>query len=124
MELQTRTSEIRLDENGIIWRILRPGAVDEVEDAREALAAVTSLCDGVPRPVLNDMRGLVSVSREARNVFADPQLTSSVKAAALLADSPATSLIGSFFLGLNHPPYPAALFTDLEEALAWLKSQL
>ena len=45
-------------------------------------------------------------------------------AQAIIVDSPVSRLIGSFFLGLNKPPFPTKLFTSEADAVEWLKGYL
>jgi hypothetical protein len=93
----------------------------ELADAQEVIRAVASLCGGVRRPVLVDLRELRSMSRDCRRYFAGPETAKVETAAALLVVSPVARAVGNFFMGLNKPLLPTRLFTSEPEALAWLK---
>ena len=116
--------------SGRFWReenILRGQAADGAEatldSAREQVAAQRQqLDDGKPLPFLMDIRRARSLSREARNYFASDEAAQVFAATALLVSSPLSRAIGNFFLGLNKPKMQTRLFTDENEALAWLKS--
>ena len=45
-------------------------------------------------------------------------------AVALLIGSPMSRVIGNFYLGFNRPQTPTRLFTDTDEAEAWLRTFL
>ena len=66
-----------------------------------------------------DLRGVKSVNKSARNYFA---LEGSVliKAVALLVNPPLTSAISGFFVKANNPAFKIQIFTEKEDAIAFL----
>lgn len=64
----------------------------------------------------------VAQDAEARGVYA--QITSSdmVCGTALVANSPLSLAISSFFLGLSRPAVPTKVVSTIEEGIAWLES--
>lgn len=113
----TRTSEIWLDEAGILHSRNRPGVELTLEDAKAVVAAGREASGGRRVPLVVDMGATASISREARQYFAEQDLT---LAQAILIRSPVSRVIGNFFLGLNRPSCPTKLFTTEEAALEWL----
>lgn len=75
---------------------------------------------GISYPVLIDMRNLRSVTKEAREYMAGKG-AELITAGALLINSSLTRILGNIFLQINKPPRPSRLFSDKEEAKAWLK---
>jgi hypothetical protein len=87
------------------------------QGARDALAAIATLCDGVPMPVLVDLRETRSVSREARETFRQSRVPSRI---AMYVESSLSRTIANFFIGVTRPEVPTKVFTDLDDAQAWL----
>ena len=117
-----RSQSISLGDDGIIRMQMQPGVFDlELADAQEVIGAVSALCGGVRRPVLVDLRGVRSMTRECRKYFAGPETAAAEAAAALLVVSPIARAIGNFFMGLNKPLMPTRLFTSEDDALVWLR---
>jgi hypothetical protein len=116
-----RSQSISLGADGIVRTRMQPGVFDlELADAQEVIQAVSSVCGGVRRPVLVDLRELRSMTRECRKYFAGPETAAAESAVALLVVSPVARAIGNFFMGLNRPLIPTQLFTSEPDALVWL----
>ena len=73
-----------------------------------------------PFPLLVDMRGIKSVTRDARLYMSTVGATL-VKGAALITGSAVNRTIGNIFLKIDRPPVPLKLFTSEEKAREWLK---
>jgi hypothetical protein len=117
----TRSQIISLGEDGVVRMTMQSGVFDlELADAQEVIRAVNTMCGGVRRPVLVDLRGLRSMTRECRKYFAGPETAEAESAVALLVMSPVARAIGNFFMGLNKPLVPTRLFTSEPEAVVWL----
>ena len=93
------------------------GAEVTGHDAGEALQALASLASGPTTPVLVDLRETRSVSREARQAFANSTVPSRI---ALLVESSLSRVIANFFIGVTGPNVPTRVFTDLDDAQRWL----
>ena len=70
--------------------------------------------------VLIDMRDIKSITREAREYYANERTCSIQRATALVVKSKVTKVMANFFMGLNKPITPAKMFTDMQEARKWL----
>jgi hypothetical protein len=92
-----------------------------LENVTEVSRHLKKLSKGKKVPVFTDMRGLKSMTREARLFLSGEDAAQVTSAAALLIGSPLSKVIGNFFMGINKPPYPTKLFTSEEKALQWLK---
>jgi hypothetical protein len=123
-EKETRTARVRLDPEGFVCVFLHPGAEVELDDALEITEAGTELIEGKKRPFLTDIREIGSISREARNHFSGTEAAENCLATAVLVGSPLSHVIGSFFLGLNKPPFPVKLFSSEDGARKWLRQFL
>ena len=119
--IYTRTAKIWLDEHGICRFEAKSGERLELSDAQEALQAVLSLSDGNLPAILVDLRQLRAASKEAREYFSHEDNTRKIAALAFLVDSPLSTLLANFYIGLNPTGVPTKLFTTEEEAIQWLK---
>jgi hypothetical protein len=120
-ETVTRTVRIWLGDDGIIRMVDLPGTEEALEDAVENVKTVWNVSEGKKRPVLIDIRGLKSITREARQYYASGETARFGRAIGLVIGSPMTRVIGNFFFQLNRPALPLKLFTSEEKALEWLK---
>ncbi len=64
------------------------------------------------------------MTRDARVYFAGSESKKVHSAAALLAQSPLSKVLGNLFLGLNKPLFPTRLFTSEKDAIEWLKGYI
>jgi len=74
---------------------------------------------GQSYPLLIDMRGIKSTTRQARQHMATIGATL-VKGAALITGSPINRTLGNIFLKIDKPAVPIKLFTSEESARLWL----
>jgi hypothetical protein len=119
--IETEIAKVWLGEDGIVRVINFPGVEVNLENFTEIYNTVKKLCMGKKVPVLDDIRGIKSVTRETRLFVTGKDAAQVGSAVALLIGSPVSKVIGTFFLGLNKPPFPTKLFTSEEKALEWLK---
>ncbi len=117
----TRISKLRFSKDGIGRIIFLPNAVITQDAIKEQFVACAKLSKGKKCPVLADARNIGSINRQARKYFASEEALKITKAAAIVVGSPVTRVIGSFFMGLDKPPYPTKLFTSESKATEWLK---
>lgn len=99
---------------------MREGARFELRDAEEAIVAMREIGEGARVPVLVDMRGVLSQTREAREYFMQEDAARVSAAVALLVDSPLSRLLGNFFLLRGAHRVPTRLFTEEQAAVRWL----
>ena len=71
-------------------------------------------------PILINIRPIKNISKPARDFLASPEGSKGIISAAILVDSPLSSLIGNFFLNINKPLKPTKVFSDETEAKKWL----
>lgn len=110
-----------LGENDICYTVVKSNAVVGLSDAIENTNAVKELSDGKIYPMLVNLNEIKSITKEARDHFSMKDRDPGVNAIGLLIKSPASTIIGNFFLGLNKSIVPVKLFASEEKAIAWLK---
>lgn len=91
--------------------------------ARSCVEARIHFSRGKSYPVVVDMRGLKSATREAREYLATIGVTL-VKAGALITGSKFNMALGNLFLTIDKPQVPTRLFTSEEKARQWAKAHL
>ena len=120
-ELEFAEAWLRAD--GILVYSPRPDLRIDLETAQQILILGKKLVDH-PVPVLVHMGNVLRVTREARDLFASDDYTKVAEQSALLVTSPVSRVVSNFFVGLNKPLYPLRVFTDENDAIAWLKGFL
>jgi hypothetical protein len=121
-QVELDQATIWIGEDGIARYVASPDAEITQGDAEETHEAVQDLYGGDSYPLLVDIRGVKSASREARKFFAGTHSSKTTRAVGLLVASPVSRMIGTFFIRLSKPYFPARLFTREAEAVAWLRS--
>jgi hypothetical protein len=123
--LDTRTERLWLHPDGYVIAEVRPGLIADLDDAIVNVDAVGKLAAGIPRPLLLDMRAhATSATRECREYYAGAEAQQVNLAVAMLVRSNVSRVIGNFFLGLNRTRFPFRMFSDLGEAVAWLRAAI
>jgi hypothetical protein len=122
--ITTRTAKLWAREDGITQVVSKMNARDELQDAKENIAAISKINHGKLVPVLVDMRLGRDIDRETREYYSSKDGLSSTKALALLVESSVTRIMANFFINFNMPAVPTKLFTSEDEAVAWLKTFL
>ena len=121
--IETRTERLWLHPEGYVIGEVLPGLVSDFDDAVINVEAVARLAAGRPRPLLLDMRAHASsATRECREYYAGAEAQEVNLAVAMLVRSNISRILGNFFLGLNKTRFPFRMFSDVDEALAWLRS--
>ena len=117
-----RGARFYVDDQGIIRGREADGASFGLSDAQEAIEVIRELAAGRKCGLVVDISDLRTMTREARAYFTHKDHEEFLYAVALVVRSLVSRAIGNFFLGLNKPAVPTRLFTDDEDALAWLRT--
>lgn len=124
LHLESGGQVVSLDAEGIFRARSKPKAEITLEHAQDIIRQIAKVNAGARRPILVDLTGARSISRDARQYFAGPETAKVESAAALLVHSPLSRVLGNFFMGMNKALTPTRLFTSEPEALAWLRGFL
>lgn len=106
---------------GIIRTAAKPGVDIILPYAIENSLVVNELCRGRKHPLLIDLKHLQSITPEARAYFSARDRETDICAFAFLIHSNFQRMVGNIFIQFNRPPIPTRLFTNEEEARAWLR---
>ncbi len=119
--IETKAQVAWLTDSGLLRATSKPGVDLGLDDAQDLIRQLGALANGIRRPILVDLTGLKSMSRDARAYFAGAETAKVESAAALLVLSPMARAIGNFFMGLNKGATPARIFTSEALAIEWLQ---
>ncbi len=109
-------------EDGILFTVYKPNLEITLEVAKKIVHERLQLAQNQTFSVLFDMRELKSADKEARTYLArHPEANRGMSASALLVDNQVVKLIGNFFIKMDKPIIPTKMFSDLEDAVNWLK---
>lgn len=107
-------------DNGILCARYEPDLHLSLDVAKACVEARIFFSKGEAYPLLVDMKGIKSTTKEARTYMATMGATL-VKAGALITGSAINRTIGNLFLKIDRPPVPLRLFTSEEKARIWLR---
>jgi hypothetical protein len=118
----TTIAKIWLGADGIL-RVTIEGTV-QLKDGLEIEDAIDKAILGEKRPSLVDISKLKGIDLNARRASSYSKIFESIKAVALLINSPLSRFLGNFVISMNKLPAPTQLFTSEDDALIWLKGFL
>jgi len=109
-------------ENGVVLQVLNqeytevdlPMAMQLVEDRKTAAGNAV-------RPVLVEVKNVISVRKEAKKYYNLPDSYQNLSAIAMLVDNYIAKTIGNIVFKLQNNPVPTELFNDKSKALNWLE---
>lgn len=119
--IETNTGFISLVEEGIIRVQGKDKVQIEVEDIDDNLRAFQKLRNNQKTAFLLLFGEEATISKEAREKFANKQRNSMKKAEALVISAPYHRLIANFHIAHFKPEFPTKIFTCEQEAIEWLR---
>lgn len=119
-KITTRTSVYELRADGIVVQTSQTTDLHTLADARENAVAYRKLVAGTKPPLLVDMRVTGATESGVREFYGE--LSAEASAVAFVIGNVVGRVIGNFYMAMKRPPTPTQLFTDVETALRWLKS--
>ncbi len=120
--MQTRTADIDLDDNNILHIVLLPNVKMDIEDAVDNLLVVRHLTKNKPCVKLIDIRSGFMIERKAKILIDKSATQKKTIARAILTGSSIKKVAFNFFLKYNSHSIPTKFFTEVNEAIEWLKS--
>jgi hypothetical protein len=106
-------------ETGVLFFVYKDNSSIDLNAAKQVVNDRIQFQRQVHYPIYCDIRGMKKADKAARDFLAK-EGSSYTKGVAIIVDSPMTKIIGNFYLGLNKPTAPTKMFTDKQEALAFL----
>lgn len=108
---------VQVDPMGVVRLSWAHGLRITEQLARDAIGLVDDINADHGRPLLVDMTGTATLTREARMMFTGKCSATRI---ALLGRSPVDRVIANFAVSVSSPPVPTRYFTSENDALKWL----
>lgn len=119
---ETPYSKYWIDE-GILYFVYKPIDYLDLATAKLVVDRRIQFQQGVVYPIFCDTRGVLDTSKPARDYLA--QKGSLLAGAVAIYDNrPLARLMMQFYTRRNRPLAPSRIFTDREEAIAFLKNHV
>lgn len=119
-KIETHTAYIFKDDNSIVHVVIRDGAVIDYYDALDQYLVIKNFSEQGPVLKLIDGRCDWSIQKRGRKFLAGKEVKEKTIARAVVVNSVLKKLFANFFNDLNKPEVPTRVFTDYDEAYAWL----
>jgi hypothetical protein len=110
-------------DEGILFFEYKPNTTIDLEVARRVVADRVAFQNERQLPVFCDMRGIISTDKAGRDYLAKSG-SLLAKAVALIVSEKVSMTLSAFYLEINKPSVPTQIFTDEQEALAYLRGFL
>jgi hypothetical protein len=122
--INTRTATVFLLKDNLVKMEMNEGAILELVDMIENHDAENQVANHKPHAILIDTRLNSVSSDEARKFSSGDEPTKYRIAVALLFDGLSGRIVANSLINHYHPKVPTQKFTDENEAVKWLESQL
>lgn len=116
---QNETARIWID-GGILFFEYQPNTSLTLRNSREVVAARLALQENKSYPIFCDIRGIVTIDKQARDYLAK-EGSALAKAVSSLALEPVSTSIVEFYIQTSKPRVPTKLFTNKFLALQFLE---
>ncbi len=121
-EITTRTAAISIDANEIVLVRMTEGIHLDYEDALDNFLVVRQFSKSKQLLKLIDSRADWTIDDKAKRYMEGKSMRNTTKARAFVVRSQTKKLLLNFYYTLNAPNAPSQVFTDYDEAYAWLLS--
>lgn len=109
-------------ENGIVCAISKKGPQRTPESLQDTLNQFKQLVGDQKIYLLLDITEISEITREGRDFIA-AEFPKYLHAMAIVSESAFGTMVANIFFAIKSQPYPTKMFTDEEQAKAWLKKQ-
>ncbi len=119
--VETSISYLSINDDGIGHMHFKDGITMDIPEQMEHLKGIIELTENYPTPFVVTASEQVTFSKEARNNAIIIEDQSPVSAMAIVIENLAYRLIAEFYLKVQKPKKPFAVFTKKEKAYEWCK---
>ncbi|HWY12347.1 MAG TPA: STAS/SEC14 domain-containing protein [Bacteroidia bacterium] len=117
------TSTFWFDESGIFCSISKKTPPQSLDEVKKSMEELYKIIGGKKVCMLLDVTYSAESTKETRD-YAAVEFPKFVKAIAMLSQSALGKMMANLFFSIKAQPYPVKMFTDENEAKAWLKQYL
>lgn len=122
-KIETRTAFIWLHEKNMVWEDFKREMEIDVQDIRDNIAASLILTKGAVHTAVLDAREKdLTITNAAMRYGASKEVTKQRAATAHVTSSLSGRLVGNFFMKFFKPKINNRMFTDVDEAVKWLRT--
>jgi hypothetical protein len=118
--VETNTCYAGRRADGVVWVVIKNGAMVNEETSREMNLAIRKLAEHLPCRIVCDITAPHDTTSDGRRYGTSDETTEVTGRLALIVGSPVARMAGNAFMAARKPPYPTRLFTTEDAALAWL----
>jgi hypothetical protein len=119
-QTKTRTATIFMDEDDIVHIVMHSGVKMDYEDAIDNYLVVKNLSRGKKVLKLIDSRLPWDIDKKARRFLNQKEIKEHTIARAVVKDSAFDKILATFLVSISSSKIPVKIFTDMDEAKAWL----
>ena len=121
--IDSPTSIMWFDENGILCSIAKKGVRQTLEEAKVYIEEFKKITGGKKVCLLSDSTDSTPINKEMRDYAAEviPEIA---KAIAIISRSALGKMTANLFFKIKKQPYPVKIFNEENEAKEWLKQYL
>ena len=123
-KLKSRCATIQLIAPNIVENIIDDYASVEPEDLWEIKKLNEELVGGGKYGAVVDSGNMTSISKEARELVASKEFQQNTLAKAVVIRSLGHRIILKFYMQINKPHIKTKIFTEREDAIAWISEIL
>lgn len=121
-EVELKNVTVSLLENNIIKLKIKEHSLIDVDDIKEMQVAKRNLIGDKKHTILFVTPRLGSMTREARDYSASPEVNLNAIAKAVVLNGLTMRIIANFFIHYNKPPVEHRVFETEKEAFEWLQT--
>lgn len=110
-------------EEGIMHEKFKPEVTKiNLQIAKQIVKDRLKFSNEVTMPFFIDLNKVITADKEAREYFAGEESLRFLNASAFYVQNPMALIVTKLFLAFNKPRLRTKLFSDRDEALAWLRN--
>ena len=121
-KIETNTSFFERTEDGIVIVRKKQNSFVDIEEALEDYEVHRKLAGSKPSPSMLIMTDMLNASAKAREFFSLPIHAEYRCAEAFVVNNLAIRMLITFYMKTAKKKYPIRIFSNEEEALAWLRT--
>ena len=107
-------------EDGIIHLLYKKDCIISLDAAKEIIRIRLEYQNGMIYKCIIFFSLIKTITPEARQCFAK-EGSAGLSKAALIINSPFTTMMGNLFININKPLVPTKLFSNKEQGMQWLR---
>jgi len=121
---ETDVIRLTVHDDGFAELLVKSEAVYDAKDIIDGKNFTAGYLPGKKIYFLLELEGDAYTTKEARELAASPEHSTHHGAVAICSNKLQYKLLGNLYIRINKPKAPTRFFSDREEAVKWLRSQM